>query len=598
MIESKSKTFSEPLRFLFGVLLGGLFVSVLLLAILSRGDVIGDGMARHSVPTASAITDSNISSITNLPHVLKVADSRNNFAIISSFYDSLVEKSETDVLPLLKQLESVPPGSLSRSMQSAVLERLLEINPDSALHHALNTPTLQRFELVENVFREWALSDLRGAIAAGINLEQSLRRVAVEAILQTRVDLSESKLREIGRKFGGEDWVLRKLFKERVWTHSGNPEKAWNEITSNEPNLARRIDLLADVVEDWWSRENVGMVSKIIESIDPGSDLWTSENFIVLRVAMQILARHDPSQVFDQAKMSNEPVKEALLDAIAQEWARSDPKSALKAMAEYEQYESRKVLTKVVATGWAQSNPHELLESLDSYSRDVQLLAAEAAILKIGRSNWHEAINLTEEIARADFDTSTITLSIYRAWSAADPQATLEFIMSDTGVDNLARKDILKDILLNLVHVNPELTMDSIILNPSDESLRSLEALAVGTLAYSDIDAALRLLPRVRAESKLMTFSLVGNVLVHNNEAQRALKLADHLAKQDKPTFYSSVIHHWARFDPRQLFESLNDLPSDAVRSKAAEVLTLTHANNPVLTMEELDYAASLLNKK
>ena len=522
-------------------------------------------------------------------------DSVSSFEFTATLYSLLVEKDEDGLLRFLKQSTSIESTIARQVVRALVFERLADIDPSMALEHVLDLPGQHRIESLETVFQEWAWSDLDAAIAAGIQLAHPLRNVALQTILQTRNDLSEKMQRDIGSRFGDIYSVERIIAEERSWLNTLTPEEAWNKVIEDEEQLTQRIGLLVNIAEDWWQQDSEGFLQKIVDSIELSSDHWSSDEYVVLRLLVQALAEHSPQDIFDQAANLSAPCKDALLYAIAQHWSRFDPSAALEVFSTYESDDRRKRLTRLVAQAWARSNPRELLALSSSLAHPWQVIAMEEAILSIGRDDRDEGLRILLDARSRGFvgtnrvGTMNIENTFFSEWTKEDPKATIQWILANKEIEKHERQRILKVIMRSLDPNDRSLTFEMAMSEFSDSPVYDLERTLIQTLASKDIEAAISLLPRIRAESKLSAISLVGGALVIEKRAKRALELGALLTNNQKLDYYGEILHQWARSNPKQLMESFSSLATNELKTLAARALTQTHASNPVLSIKELD---------
>ena len=404
--------------------------------------------------------------------------------------------------------------------------------------------------------------------------------------------------REIGLQIGDEDFMQRVIAEERSWLRTQKPEDMWNAAIGDGKQLTERVGFLASIAEAWWTQDSEGVLQKVVESTAPGSDHWNSEKYVVLRLLVQGLAEHSPQEVFDQVANLTAPCKEALLHAVAEHWSRFDPRAAFMAASEYELDERRKSLSRVVAQAWARSNPHELIDFISSFAQPVQAVAMEEAILSLGRTNRGEAIKLLRDAQKREFDATNTWNQFFTDWTKENSPAAIQWILSNQELDEHERKGILKVIVQNLVQKGSPRALDLIIFDRSEGAWERIEEELVRTLAHTDIEAAISLLPDIRQESKQASFSAVGRVLVNDDHPMRALGLGNLLAENQRSHYYVEILRQWARHKPKQLVESISSLVTNELKTLAARVLTQTHERDPVLSNRELDYVKKFLEEK
>ena len=581
-----------------GIFVGGLLATLSCILWLTFGHESLDHTSKSWTHTADATRFQSEQSGSKVFDLLDFNDSVSNFELTASLYSLLVMKGENDLLRLLNQSASIESETKRQAVHSIVFERLADIDPDMALKHALDLRGQRRIQSLETVFQEWALSDLDGAIAAGTRLAHPYANVALRRILRTRSDFSEKMRREIELRIGDENFIQRVIAEERSWLYTQKPEETWNAAVGDGTQLTQKFGLLASVAEFWWRQDSEGVLEKIVESTAPGSDHWTSEKYVVLRLLVQGLAEHSPQEVFDQVANLTAPCKEVLLHAVAEHWSRFDPHAAFLAASAYELDDRRKTFSRVVAQAWARSNPHELIDITSSFSKPLQVVAMEEAILSLGRTNRGAAIKLLRDAQNKGFDATNTWNRFFTDWTKEDSRVAIQWILSNQEMDEHERKGILKVIVRNLDQIDSRRALDWAIFDRSEGAWERIEVELVRTLAHTDIEAAISLLPNIRQESKPASISAVGGVLLDDDRPLRALGLGDLLAETQRSDYFSGVLHHWARHDPKHLMESISSLATNELKTFAARALTQKHERNPVLSDRELEYVKKFLEEK
>lgn len=553
----------------------------------------GPNSLEHASESQASTTDSTEENpiLTNLQDVEldMLSDSVSSFEFTSTLYLLLVTKAEDELLRFLQQSMSIESKIARNVVRTLVFERLADIDPHMALEHVLDLPGQHRIESLETVYREWALSDLDAAIAAGIELAYPLSNVALQTILQTRNDLSDEMRGDIGSRFGDNYSVERVIAEERSWLNTKKPEEAWNKAIEDEEQLTQRVGLLVNIAEDWWQQDSEGFLKNIVDSIEFSSDQWSSDEYVVLRILVQALAEHSPQDIFEQAANLDAPCKDALLYAISQHWSRFDPQAALETSFEYETDDRHKTLTRVAATAWARTNPRELLAISSSLAQPAQVIAMEEAILAIGRLDRDEGLRLLLDAQSKGFDGANIVGTFFSDWTKEDPQTTIQWILTNQELQKHERERILKVVVGSLAPNNSSLALEVARSQHSDSAVFDLETELIRTLARADIEAAISLLSEIRPVSKLTAISLVGGTLVHANRPSRALELGNSLSENQQLDYYTGLFHQWALYNPIQCMDSISSLATTDLKILAAKALTQTHASNPVLSIKELD---------
>lgn len=581
-----------------GFFVGGLLAAVSCILWLKFGQEFADRTFKPPTRTVGTTQTSLKSAGSEVPDLYRLTESFSGFELTASLYSSLLAKDENELLRILEQSKSIESEIARRSVQSVVFERLVHIDPSMALRHALVLRGQSRIESLKIVFQEWAILELNAAVSSGVRLAHPFARVALKSILRARIDLSEESQQEIVLQFGEEDFMQRESAKERTWLRTQSPEEAWNTAIRDGKRLTTRVGLLASIAEVWWRHEGAGILQKIVESTEPGSDQWTSERLIALRLVAQGLAEHAPQEIFDQATKLSTQSRDALLHAIAEHWSQFDPHKALVAVSSYEMENRRKTLTRTVAQSWARSSPMDMFAISGSFDQSVQAIVMEEAVLGIGRFNRDEALKLLQSAESTGFDVTRVKGTFFADWTKDDPLAVVQWILTKDELDEFERERILKVVLENLVQVDSQLAVELTMVHRTDASVQGIEETLFRSLVHTDVEAAISLLPSLRDESRPAAISTIGGALVFGNSPLRALEMGDLLTENQRSDYYPRVFHQWALLNPKDLMKSINSLATTEQKNLAAGALTQTHSTNPVLSLEELEYVKAYLIEK
>ncbi len=587
------KRFKEPKSILLGFLIGS-SVAVLVWFLCVQ---ILDGPSGPESQTSAEDFDSLSPSVSsNALELEQLEEFEPSFTGIASLYKAISAKDMNDLLVWLDESLDIEPLGDRHAIQSAIFERFTELDPVQAFQHTLRVPRQDQTGAIESVFRVWSVSDLDSAIEAGSNLEPLLKHKALIAILKTRSDLREDVQLKIATQFDGERFVPQLIAERIAREMGGNPERAWNAIVKNEQSLVSKAGLLVDLAEDWMQQDSERIIEKIVTSVNPGVDAWNSEKYVFLRYVAKVLARVNPQEIFEQASTLSHSCSEALMHAISEEWAQSDPVSAFATVSNYEQNIGYKNLTSTVASVWARSDVQALIANMESYSIDLKLVGFEQAVLAIAQPNPQEAIKLMDELANKGLKISMIQSEFVKEWSMQDPQSATEWVQSRQESFGPAALDMLQIALANLAPLEPELAMDIALGNLSEEGGRALDLEVVLSLVHTDLESAEALLPRVSKQSKLGAVIWLAAHLTANGKPQRALELGDHLLESEKTNLFLSVFPTWASNNPLQLMNALDDLATPSIRRIAATQLVQEQGEYPILSHDQLEYVKSFLN--
>ena len=187
-----------------GVFVGGLLAAVACIFWLNFGHDSSVRTSKYRTQPADEIRPQLV--LSGSEDFNELDDSVSNFELTASFRSLLVTKGETDLLHLLNQNANTKSKIVGQTVSSLVFERLVDLDPNKALKHALDLQGQQQIASLQTIFREWALLDMDGAVAAGKSLDHLFARVALRSVVLTRSDLSAKMRQDIERHLGDDSF--------------------------------------------------------------------------------------------------------------------------------------------------------------------------------------------------------------------------------------------------------------------------------------------------------------------------------------------------------------------------------------------------------
>ncbi len=140
----------------------------------------------------------------------------------------LVFSDERQVARLLSQSMNLSSIDIRHDAQSAIVQKLAQLNPGRALSRVLAMDSQHSPDrLIVTVYQEWAHSDLKEAISQARALNETRRDSALRTILRERTDLPDETRRSIATEVGNDQIADEVLLEERVEKAIENPEEAW-----------------------------------------------------------------------------------------------------------------------------------------------------------------------------------------------------------------------------------------------------------------------------------------------------------------------------------------------------------------------------------
>ncbi|MCY3885648.1 MAG: hypothetical protein OXG24_12135 [Gammaproteobacteria bacterium] len=512
---------------------------------------------------------------------------KEGFSNTAALYSLLASSNENQLIDLLQSSKSIASRNLRQMTQSSILRRYAELNPRRALQQAINFPLHQQSPLIQAVFEQWSGADLSSSVEAASQLKGSTLRVAVKAILRRRSDLDTNSWDRIASQLDLESFVEEILAEERVIQMLDDPRRAISTILNDGIEDSMQTSLLLQVAETWIETEGVDVLSEIAVLLSEGVNQVN-----LLSPILRTLALSNPSEAF--AFASNFPTQQGLfmMTTVVQEWAAHDPESVLRTISQISSASRRQHLQEVVARSWASVNPDSLLSKLDLLPRSVHSFAKYVALDAISKTDPRKALAVLDLLNNESMFDNAVT-AILRNWAYFDVDAALDWVRTAPNL-KMSQTDLVANIVYSLAVTDPEKAMQVALEHPFENPGRDrdLTTIVVDRLSHSDVDLAIKMLKHVRETSKLSAYALIGNVLIRHFDTKRVLELGEHLNQSQSADYFDRITGTWASVAPDDLFESLDRLPTDETRSRAAMHLISWHED---LSEERLNFLRSLL---
>ncbi len=507
---------------------------------------------------------------------------------------------EAQVVALLTESEDVLDVSDRHELRFAMIQRLAHQNPSRALSLSLEMESDYRLgEFIASVFREWARSNLDEAVSRARTLDE-FKGSAVRAIVEERTDLSEGTILAIARDLDNEQIATSAIMQRKIEEALDDPEKAWNELAVDLQHDSSNSWTISRVAVAWVEESGLSVLDQISQSL---TNARTRQR--VIGNVLDEVARTDPEGAFSHALAIENTPHNFIVGSVARNWAYSDPRSALTAAMGIERDSVRQDVVKSVLGTWAYVEPQAVLEGINNLPAEFQEFASTTALGAMADESPGQAAAIVAAMESGTVKTSSAS-SVVSSWAYRDHDAALEWILNEPGVEEI-RFELLSSIMYQLVSVDPELAMSTALAQPIDEDKSGigmfgsvsgvgLELNVISSLAYSDVDKAIELLPQVReGPTKLMSFQTIATSLIRNGEVDKAFDMALQFPESDREKMYQAMSSSWAMSDPKGMLESMNRFPSKDIRSRVAALMVTTNQFSRALSDEEIEQARKYL---
>ena len=508
----------------------------------------------------------------------------------------LGQSNEDQVLDLWVQTKQLDPPARIQT-QALIIQKLVRIKPLLALSEVQKFQPPRISYLLTALFREWVQFDLDAAISQATTLSHDGKLAALVGILKERNDLTLTERREIARQLGHEQFANAFIKEEisRVALHE--PERVWKELLAAAQIERAQVDLLTQTAQIWVEQMGIGALDQIRESLDNSP----TKSFISSMVLREV-AQTNPSTAFEYAlKLDNDLHNNSII-TVVQEWAETDPHGALDAISSVEQTKQYRLLLERLIKTWASYHPRTLLMDLDSLPTEAVESATKEAVSAIARGYPREAAEIVSAMEAKNDGSLKLEAarSVFDLWSMRDMDAALDWVLNDAGTEGL-RSRLLTHAMFPLVHRHrdSERALNVALKLPLGENEIGAEAVVIAQIANRDIDKAIEYMSKVRdGPTKTEAYSCVGYVLAENNMTDRALNLMHQVPDYAKEQYLAQVLGGWAKYHPKHLFESLDELPSKEIASTAAFSLLFYESQPSQLNPEQIETVKTYLSEE
>lgn len=503
---------------------------------------------------------------------------------------SLFGATEQELNDWWIQSKKIERASHREIAQQIILRNLTAIDPQNALQYLDESSVLNTDALSRTIFSEWAVLNLDEAIEAAAKLVGTRRNEALEAILESRDDLSEDKRRSIAIQLEHLETYDKLVSEAKALESIAHPIESWRILLNDNVDDSLQMRTLTLVAEAWRDQIGFDVLLKIYRS--------GIEDYWVKRQLMESIVQVDPALALNYVQgLTEENEQSYLSNIVVREWARTDALAALAAVSTFEPSSLIAGLEEEIARVWARTNPYELIANIELVSAESRVSPLELAFSYIARDDPLGAIDMLSSVDTSVGNTSTILNRIVNQWAVRQPEAAADWVLNNFDQEDPQLRTLLEGVLPFLASEDPIKAFELALEQPTPNQRSGLESLVIRQLTRDgDIELAITLLPRVRENAQAYAYGDIAYAMVNDGQTVEALELGSDLEPQQQRPYYQLVVQIWARTDPTDLYESLEDLPSSTAQSLAAAELIRRNQYDPIFTDDQLEQARSLLN--
>ncbi len=550
----------------------GLLLSALLVGgFLVFSDRNGGALDPIEEIQANADTSKGTDSISNDEFDLSEINGKETlFARRLALYNLVDESDENTLDRLFSQTRHMPQGTLRRETEAAVVRKWASINPKNVLASMEGMLGLRHRDLLPIVFEEWARSDLDAAISYASQYGPANRTIVFDSIRASRTDIDDTKAMEIAGRLNLDFYASQQMYVRLSQSPIVDPEESWNQFMQEHRNKLRSLrwfktDYLKSIARALADSGGVDALHRVSESLTNAND-----RLIAIPPIVYALVKSDPQGALDFA-LDQQRDETGLIWSVASIWADADPKSALSAVSDIEEFQQRVYLQEAVIDRWCRTDPFALMKELSNLPENSRQLAEEKARIAVGERSPQEATKSLLEIEDSSL-RAKVAAQIARSWAKRDLDAALDWVHSEESLEPM-RDQVVGEMLREVTQTNPQLALDTALEQSVPKDAIGPEAEVISVLARYSPDAAVQLLPVARNEAtRVASLLAIGSQLIGwgtEESHEKAIKLADQLDSDDARHEYLSVLMF--RWDYEDLYNRLHQFPSLELKEQAAK---------------------------
>lgn len=589
------KTKNLPRSLLIGGASSLLLIALLVGGFLAFSDRNGGAIDPSEETQANADTgDSNNISLDEFD-LSQINSKETLFARRLALYNLVDSSDENTLSRLLGQTRHMPPGTLRRETEDAVVRKWASINPENVLTSMESMLSLRHRDLLPIVFEEWSRSDLKAAISYASQFGPANRKIVFDSIRASRTDIDDTKAMEIAGRLNLDFYASQQMFVRLSQSPIADPEESWNQFMQEHQNRLRGLrwfknDYLRSIARALADSGGVDALHRVSESLTNAND-----RLIAIPPIVYALVKSDPQGALDFA-LSQQRDETSLTWSVASIWADADPKSALSAVSNIEEFQQRVYLQEAVIDRWCRTDPFALMKDLSNLPESSRQLAEEKARIAVAERSPQEATKTLLEIEDSSL-RAKVAAQIASSWAKRDFDAALDWVHTEASLEPI-RDQVVGEMLRVVTRTNPQLALDTALEQSVPKDAIGPEAAVISVVARYSPDAAIELLPVARNEAtRVASLLAIGSQLIGwgTDESQdKAIQLVDQLNSDDARHEYLSVLMF--RWDLEDLYDRLSQLPTLELQEQAASYILSNDREN--LTVTQIRELESLVSKK
>ena len=474
---------------------------------------------------------------------------------------------------LLSFSVSMASKRLQEDVQETILLKLASLDPKRALVQIEKLQEDQQLAMIRVIYQEWSLSNLNQAVARAKSLDEPRREAAFEGIWETRIDLTPDQRMDIATQLDCLQLADDLMDESLAGIAVDDPDEALEKFfRDNELDLhigGSQVFLFEHISRALIDKHGTAAALRIVDRKMRGH----KSRRRILNVFFDEVAKEQADLAFELALGMRQKDDEFLASGRILGLADTDPVGALKASMSVQDKELQDWVLRGLSLSPAPIQiPVQILEALGSSLGDANENLVSRSLTALAGKSPEVAVEYLYRIDKLA-DRLKYAERIVKTWAQQDARSALDWINAQENTEGYRQK-LLPIAMKELVYEDPHLAFQ-VALDIRDRSNRvGSEAQVIEEIAKFDPELAISMLSRTRDEqTKLHAARSVGETLIRDGDSVGAKEIAELLPQSDRADYFMRLIGPWISHAPRELYELIPDLPTDRVKSHAANEL-------------------------
>lgn len=511
-----------------------------------------------------------------------------NFELEIALDEMLLTANGAQLTHLLEVSKRIASSNKRVLVQNQIVGYLAAANPEHALAQTQSFPSDQRDRFTSTILREWSFTDLDSAVEYTKLLDYRSRRSALLAILNVRDDLSQQAILEIAESVEMGQYGRDQVNMAEILSRSESIETVWRSSLNGYIESGVSFDALNSLGRAWIDHEGIDALNEIARSL---ADLHTERT--VGNSLFGYAAEQFPQETFEIALQQFKDTNWSEIESVVYEWRKVDPEAVISAIAKMDPNALRLKLYRSVGMGWAQDDPWATLANLSLFPEDMRTNIRSNSFSHLRDISTSHADQLIANLAGDELNYAAQFIT--RNWTKENFEDAFMWVLTNPVVAEF-RPILMWQVLDGLTVDNASSAVQLSLPQPVDADGFGPEARVIGRLAHIDVEAATALLPKVRKGKTLLGAHVgVGLGLLAKGDKAQAIELSGRVPQAYRLNYFDGLTEGWAASNPKDLFESLDKLPTERSKSRAAFWLLAFNRYNEDLSESETELCRSYL---